>query len=284
MIKFKNINFNIGLINKGEYMKKLEKMEVDKTQKENENYMRSLNSNDPLKKVLFKAKNLSTTLMTNIVPQLATSIKNMVAEMLNNKGITKLKEWNTIKFLRQHCYDLADYDRKNEINSAFEMAVTRGVKLGLMLNDYKDEFNIDKNNQVFIKSMVAVPFKVQKLEGVKGGTKKVKNTDVELVPVHTGIIDKVWTTKYPSNITPRQKGKAVNISKLLKDTLTVIENLQKLARNNPIKLYEKIGDEDVGMIASIKHALKDDVIRSAWNKIELEQGLSGDKLENKISA
>ena len=284
MVKFKNINFNIGLINKGEYMKKLEKMEVDKTQKENENYMLSLKSNESLKKVLFKAKNISTTLMTNIVPQLATSIKNVVAEMLNNKDITKLKDWNTIKFLRQHCYDLADYDRKNEINSAFEMAVTRGVKLGLMLNDYKDEFNIDKNNQVFVKSMVAVPFKVQKLEGVKRGTKKVKNTDVELVPVHTGIIDKVWTTKYPSNITPRQKGKAVNISKLLKDTLTVIENLQKLAKRDPIKLYEKIGDEDVGMIASIKHALKDDVIRSAWNKIELEQGLSGDKLENKISA
>ena len=129
-------------------MKKLEKMESDKTQKENENYMLSLNSNDPLKKVLFKAKNLSTTLMTNIVPQLATSIKNVVAEMLNNKNITKLKDWNTIKFLRQHCYDLADYDRKNEINSAFEMAVTRGVKLGLMLNDFKDEFNIDKNNQI----------------------------------------------------------------------------------------------------------------------------------------
>ena len=68
MVKFKNINFNIGLINKGEYMKKLEKMEVDKTQKENENYMLSLKSNESLKKVLFKAKNISTTLMTNIVP------------------------------------------------------------------------------------------------------------------------------------------------------------------------------------------------------------------------
>ena len=71
-------------------MKKLEKMESDKTQKENENYMLSLKSNDSLKKVLFKAKNISTTLMTNIVPQLATSIKSVVAEMLNNKNITKL--------------------------------------------------------------------------------------------------------------------------------------------------------------------------------------------------
>ena len=279
MIKFKNINFNIGLINKGEYMKKLEKMEVDKTQKENENYMLSLNSNDPLKKVLLKAKNLSTTLMTNIVPQLATSIKNVVAEMLNNKNITKLKDWNTIKFLRQHCYDLAEYDRKNEINSAFEMAVTRGVKLGLMLNDFNDEFNIDKNNQVFVKSMVAVPFKVQKLEGVKGGTKKVKNTDVELVPVHTGIIDKVWNTKYPSNITPRQKGKAVNISKLLNDTLTILETLHKLAKNNPQKLIEKITDEDVGTIASIKIIVADDVIRTAFIKTMDNQSLSGKELK-----
>ena len=260
-------------------MKKLEKMKVDETQKENENYLQSLKSNEQLKKVLFKAKNISTTLMTNIVPQLATSIRNVVAEMLNNKNITNLKDWNTIKFLRQHCYDLADYDRKNEINSAFEMAVTRGVKLGLMLNDYKDEFNIDKNNQVFIKSMVAVPFKKEIKEGVKGGIKKVKNTDTELVPVHTGIIDKVWNTKYPSNITPRQKGKAINISKMLDDTLNILENLHKLAKNNSSKLLEKITDEDVGTIASIKIVLADDLIRDNFIKATDNQSLSGKELK-----
>ena len=280
MIKFKNIYLNIGLINNEVKMKKLEKMKADNSQKENENYMQSLKSNESLKKVLFKAKNISTTLMTNIVPQLATSVKNVVAEMLNNKNITKLKDWNTIKFLRQHCYDLADYDRKDNINSAFEMAVTRGVKLGLMLNDFKDEFNIDKDNQVFVKSMVAVPFKVQKLEGVKGGTKKVKNTDVELVPVHTGIIDKVWNTKYPSNITPRQKGKAVNISKMLNDTLAILENLHKLAKTNPQKLIEKITDEDVGTIASIKVILDDDLIRNNFIKTMDNQSLTGKELKS----
>ena len=280
MIKFKNIYLNIGLINNEVKMKKLEKMKADNSQKENENYMQSLKSNESLKKVLFKAKNISTTLMTNIVPQLATSIKSVVAEMMSNKNITKLKDWNTIKFLRQHCYDLADYDRKDNINSAFEMAVTRGVKLGLMLNDFKDEFNIDKDNQVFVKSMVAVPFKVQKLEGVKGGTKKVKNTDVELVPVHTGIIDKVWNTKYPSNITPRQKGKAVNISKLLNDTLAILENLHKLAKSNPQKLIEKITDEDVGTIASIKVILDDNVIRNNFIKTMDNQSLTGKELKS----
>ena len=279
MIKFKNIKTNIGLINNEVNMKKLEKMKADNSQKENENYLQSLKANEPLKKVLFKAKNISTTLMTNIVPQLATSVKNVVAEMLNNKNITKLKDWNTIKFLRQHCYDLADYDRKDNINSAFEMAITRGVKLGLMLNDFNDEFNIDKDNQVFVKSMVAVPFKVQKLEGVKGGTKKVKNTDVDLVPVHTGIIDKVWNTKYPSNITPRQKGKAVNISKVLNDALALIENLHKLAQNNPQKLIEKITDEDVGTIASIKIIVADDIIRTAFIKTMDNQSLSGKELK-----
>ena len=279
MIKFKNIKTNIGLINNEVNMKKLEKMKADNSQKENENYMQSLKANEPLKKVLFKAKNISTTLMTNIVPQLATSVKNVVAEMLNNKNITKLKDWNTIKFLRQHCYDLADYDRKDNINSAFEMAITRGVKLGLMLNDFNDEFNIDKDNQVFVKSMVAVPFKDQKLEGVKGGTKKVKNTDVDLVPVHTGIIDKVWNTKYPSNITPRQKGKAVNISKVLNDALALIENLHKLAQNNPQKLIEKITDEDVGTIASIKIIVADDIIRTAFIKTMDNQSLSGKELK-----
>ena len=278
MIKLKYKNNFIGLINNEVNMKKLEKMKVDETQKENENYLQSLKSNEALKKVLFKAKNISTTLMTNIVPQLAKSIKSVVAEMLNNKNITKIKDWNTIKFLRQHCYDLADYDRKDAVNSAFEMAVTRGVKLGLMLNDFQDEFNIDKDNQVFVKSMIAVPFKVEKLEGVKGGTKKVKNTDTDLVPVHTGTVDKIWNTKYPSNITPRQKGKAVNISKVLKDSLGILESLQKLAEKNPSKLFEKISDDDVGMISSFK-LINFEIIRSAWQKENDEQGLSGTKLE-----
>jgi len=279
MIKFKNIKINIGLINNGVNMKKVEKMKADETQKENENYLQSLKSNEALKKVLFKAKNISTTLMTNIVPQLAKSIKSVVAEMLDNKNITKIKDWNTIKFLRQHCYDLADYDRKDNINSAFEMAVTRGVKLGLMLNDFRDEFNIDNNNQVFVKSMVAVPFKIQKLEGVKGGTKKVKNEDTDLVPVHTGTVDKIWNTKYPSHITPRQKGKSVNISKLLNDTLTILENLHRLAKSNPTKLLEKITDEDVGTIASIKIIVADDVIRTAFIKTMDNQSLSGKELK-----
>ena len=160
------------------------------------------------------------------------------------------------------------------------MAVNRGVKLGLMLNDYKDEFNIDKDNQVFVKSMVAVPFKVQKLEGVKGGTKKVPNKDTELVPVHTGIIDKVWNTKYPSNITPRQKGKAINISKMLDDTLNILENLHKLAKNNSSKLLEKITDEDVGTIASIKIVLADDLIRDNFIKATDNQSLSGKELKS----
>ena len=149
-----------------------------------------------------------------------------------------------------------------------------------MLNDFKDEFNIDKDNQVFVKSMVAVPFKVQKLEGVKGGTKKVKNTDVELVPVHTGIIDKVWNTKYPSNITPRQKGKAVNISKMLNDTLAILENLHKLAKTNPQKLIEKITDEDVGTIASIKVILDDDLIRNNFIKTMDNQSLAGKEVKS----
>ena len=279
MIKFKNIKINIGLINNEVNMKKLEKMKADETQKENENYLQSLKSNEALKKVLFKAKNISTTLMTNIVPQLAKSIKNVVAEMLDNKNITKIKDWNTIKFLRQHCYDLADYDRKDNINSAFEMAVTRGVKLGLMLNDFGDEFNIDNDNQVFVKSMVAVPFKIQKLEGVKGGTKKVKNEDTDLVPVHTGTVDKIWNTKYPSHITPRQKGKAVNISKMLNDTLNILENLHRLAKSNPSKLLEKITDEDVGTIASIKVIVSDDLIRNNFIKATDNQSLSGKELK-----
>ena len=55
--------------------------------------------------------------------------------------------------------------------------------------------------------------------------------------------------------------------------------LHKLAKNNPQKLIEKITDEDVGTIASIKVILGDDVIRNNFIKTMDNQSLSGKELK-----
>ena len=66
---------------------------------------------------------------------------------------------------------------------------------------------------------------------------------------------------------------------MLNDTLAILENLHKLAKNNPQKLIEKITDEDVGTIASIKVILTDDIIRNNFIKTMDNQSLSGKELK-----
>ena len=81
---------------------------------EQESFLNSLKSNEPLKKVLFKAKNISKQLMVDVVPQMAKATNNLMIEINSGKK-TSLKDWNTLKFLRQHLYNLASYDKsKNE--------------------------------------------------------------------------------------------------------------------------------------------------------------------------
>ena len=66
---------------------------------------------------------------------------------------------------------------------------------------------------------------------------------------------------------------------MLNNTLAILENLHKLAKSNPQKLIEKITDEDVGTIASIKFILDDDVIRNNFIKTMDSQSLSGKDLK-----
>ena len=82
--------------------------------KETESFLNSLKSNEPLKKILFKAKNVSKTLMVDIVPKMAKNVNELMIE-INSGNKTSLKDWNTIKFLRQHLYNLASYDRQKNV-------------------------------------------------------------------------------------------------------------------------------------------------------------------------
>ena len=52
--------------------------------------------------------------MVDVVPQMAKATNNLMIEINSGKK-TSLKDWNTLKFLRQHLYNLASYDKsKNE--------------------------------------------------------------------------------------------------------------------------------------------------------------------------
>ena len=247
--------------------------------KENESFLNSLKSNEPLKKVLFLAKNVSKTLMVDIVPKMAKNVNELMIE-INSGNKTSLKDWNTIKFLRQHLYNLASYDRQKNVNSAFEMAITRAIKLAIMMYDNKNEFSVEKDNSVLIMSKIATPFIDVKLKGQKSGTKKVKNESTDLVEVNTGTIDKVWNIKYPSVVSTRSsktKDTKINFQQLSSQFLNELESVYKLANKKDYnKLLELVDEKTIENLGNISALLEDRLIRSEFINATENLSVSGD--------
>jgi len=192
------------------------KKDVAKTDNEfNEKILNSLSSNAKATKILFKASNLSNNLM-KLVPEMAISVNEIIIE-IDTKQKGKIKGQIDLAFLRTHLYMLASYDRKTATNSAFEMAVTRAVKLGILMNTDKNQFSVNSKNEVLVMDKIATPMVDVIKKGQKGGSTKVANTSTDLVPVHTGLIDKVWSTKFAvATRTPSTKD--VKIELTLKDS------------------------------------------------------------------
>ena len=115
---------------------------------EEKNFMNSLKSNEALKSVLFKAKNITKNLASVVVPQMATAIKSLMTEA--SSGKIEIKDWNTIKFLRSHCYDLASYDRQKDLNQNFEVSITMAVRLAIMMFSKPEQFDVTKNNEILV--------------------------------------------------------------------------------------------------------------------------------------
>jgi hypothetical protein len=247
--------------------------------KETESFLNSLKSNEPLKKILFKAKNVSKTLMVDIVPQMAKNVNELMVE-INSGNKTSLKDWNTIKFLRQHLYNLSSYDRQKNVNSAFEMAITRAIKLAIMMYDNKNEFSVENDNSVLIMSKIATPFIDVKLKGQKSGTKKVKNESTDLVEVNTGTIDKVWNIKYPSVVSTRSsktKDTKINFQQLSSQFLNELESVYKLANKKDYnKLLELVDEKTIENLGNISALLEDRLIRSEYINATENLSVSGD--------
>lgn len=218
------------------------------------------NSNVNLKTHLTLALKNTSSIMKVLLPKISVSVKELVLEFkkLTEKNTDTDDKKNQIqmKALREHCYNLVGYNRKTDPNSAFEMVCTRAVKLGLMMVDHPNKFDVDaKNSQVFVMSKIATPFIIEKKEGQKSSINKKPNTDETLVEVNTGVIDRVYNVEY-GNPNPRKpKTKDDKVELTFKDTA---KNFYKLfnkaldysAKPN-VKFFDLVDEETMKQLSLI---------------------------------
>ena len=251
----------------GSKMTQENKKDVAKNDNEfNEKILSSLSSNAKASKILFKATNLSNNLM-KLVPEMAISVNEIIIE-IDTKQKGKIKGQIDLAFLRTHLYMLASYDRKTATNSAFEMAVTRAVKLGILMNTDKNQFSVNSKNEVLVMDKIATPMIDQFKKGQKGGSTKIANDSEQLVPVHTGLVDKLWSTKFAVQTrTPSTKDTARNLKAISNELLTELNKAYNLAnKKDHAKLLEMVDEKVIENLGNIKALLEDNSIRTEWTK------------------
>jgi hypothetical protein len=263
MIKLKNINKLYGF---NHIKKKVVNMTKEKAKKvdNTDNLLMSLKANEKAKKVLFLATNLSNNL-SKLVPKMAVSVDEIITEIDKRQDI-KIKGQIDFNFLKSHLYTLAGYNKAKK-DRAFEMAVIRGVKLGIKMNSEPKIFKVE-NDEILIMSKVAVPFKTEQLKGVKGGIKKIANTDENLVPVNTGIIDNIWSsTMAVKTRKPSTKDTARNIKEISNEFLTELNKVYNSAnKKDYAKLLSMVDEKVIENFGNILALLQDNIIRNQWTK------------------
>jgi hypothetical protein len=208
----------------------LNKVNMTNETKKQVSPINNANSNVNLKTHLTLALKNTSSIMKVLLPKIAVSVKDLIVEYkkLTEKNTDTDDKKNQIqmKALREHCYSLVGYNRKTDPNSAFEMVCTRAVKLGLMMVDHPNKFDVDaKNSQIFVMSKIATPFIIEKKEGQKSSINKKPNTDETLVEVNTGVIDRVYNVEYGNPNTRKPKTNDTKIELTFKD---VAKNFYKL--------------------------------------------------------
>ncbi len=202
-----------------------------------------------------------------LVPEMAVSVNEIIIE-IDTKQKGKIKGQIDLAFLRTHLYNLASYDRKNSVNSAFEMAVTRSVKLGILMNTEKNQFSVNEKNEVLVMDKIATPMIDVIKKGQKGGATKEANTSEKLVPVHTGLIDKVWSTKFAVQTrTPSTKDTARNFKTLSTEFLTELNKIYNYAsKKDYAKLLSSVDEKVIENLGNTLALLQDNSIRNEWTK------------------
>ena len=180
--------------------------------------------NGNLKRYLTMALKNTREIMKVLLPKIAVEIQKMIEFHLNaTKNQVKTDKTKIIieKAIREHIYNLVGYVAKEEKNGAFETVVARAMHLAKMKVETPNDIEIDdKNSKIFMVSKVATPFIQQKLEGQKGGIKKIPNTSMELVEINTGVIDTVYKIR---------SGKVSKGSKT-KDAQTITNNFKSVSK------------------------------------------------------
>lgn len=263
--------------------------ETKKDSNETRNFMESLKANESLKTLLSTALKNTHSLMSVLLPKLSLAIKDLIVEFnAKNKDNTKTTDTDLIqvKALREHAFNLVNYNRKQQLNSAFEMVVTRAIRLALMATDYSTEFNVDaKTNSVFVMSKIATPYIVEKLEGQKSATKKKQNTSTELVEINTGIIDKIYRVKYPTKVLRRAKTKDESQQYTLKDMALAFSKNFKLAvnyaTNRKVDFFDLVDDETVKTITEMKKLLDTSFNQVVNFNNQFQVNIDGDGIEKR---
>ena len=264
----------------------LNKVNMTKETKKQVSPIEQANSNVNLKTHLTLALKNTSSIMKVLLPKISVSVKELVLEYkkLTEKNTDTDDKKNQIqmKALREHCYSLVGYNRKTDPNSAFEMVCTRAVKLGLMMVDHPNKFDVDaKNSQVFVMSKIATPFIIEKKEGQKSSINKKPNTDETLVEVNTGVIDRVYNVEY-GNPNPRKpKTKDDKVELTFKDTA---KNFYKLfnkaldysAKPN-VKFFDLVDEETMKQLSLIDSLFNGENYKVMRNfSLDYQVSLSGE--------
>ena len=260
MIKFKNINnlYGFNCLN-------IKVVKMKNETKKQVSPIESASSNINLKPHLTLALKNTSSIMKVLLPKIAVSVKDLISEYkkLTEKNTDTDDKKNQIqmKALREHCYSLVGYNRKTDPNSAFEMVCTRAVKLGLMMIDHPNKFDVDaKNSQVFVMSKIATPFIIEKKEGQKSSINKKPNTDETLVEVNTGVIDRVYNVEY-GNPNPRKpKTKDDKVELTFKDNAKSFYKLFNKAldysKKKDVRFFDLVDEETMKQLSLIDTLFK----------------------------
>ena len=250
------------------------------------NLMLDLKSNETLKNTLNLALKNTSNLMNVLLPKIADAIKNVVLEYKKatekNTKTTDSEKAIQTKALREHSYDLVWYVRTNGINHAFEMVVTRAIKLGLMLVDHPKEFQVDtKNSKVFVMSKIATPFIVEKLEGQKANNKKRENTSTELVEVNTGVVDRAYKVKYavPTRVSrkPKTTDEKLNFSQSASLFFNQFNKALDYATKKDVRFFDMVDEKTLETLANINAMFNSQAYKGMRDfSIDYEIDINGD--------
>jgi len=240
--------------------------------------------NGNLKRYLNLALKNTREIMKVLLPKIAVEIQKMIEFHINaTKDQIKTDKTKIIneKAIREHIYGLVGYVAKEERNGAFETVVARAMHLAIMKVNTPNDIEIDeKNSKIFMVSRVATPFIEQKLQGQKGGIKKIPNTSNELVEINTGVIDtvhKIRTGKVSKNSkTKDAQVIANNFKSISKAFLNGLDKLLSLSSKKKVEFFDLVDEEVHDNLSNILTLMNSDAYTDMRNfSVDYEVSING---------